>query len=188
MRGIRRRVSVPGSLSGQQLLLLLALSVGHTMIHCLQQGWYVLLPQVKSAFDLGPIQYGAIESTRSIAGGILTFPAGAVSDLVSKRWALIACMGPAGLGLAYLVLSAAPNYAAVLVVAGLIGISTALWHPPALAALSSRLAEKRGLALSVHGMGGNLGNAVGPLGMGLLVGVIGWRHASLVLAGPLAHV
>ena len=170
--------------SGQELFLLVALFIGHTLMHCFQQGWYVLLPQIKTTFGLNAVQYGAIESTKSISAGVATLPAAVIGDLLRKRWSLVICMALAGLGLAYLVLSVAPNYGVVLVGAGLVGIGAAAWHPPALSVLSSRLAKRRGLALSVHGMGGNLGNAVGPLGLGVLVGVIGWQPASMVLAFP----
>ncbi len=170
--------------SGQKLLLLLALSSGHVLMHCFQQGWYIMLPQLKQAFDLNTVQYGLIESTRSISGGAATLPAGIVGELFRKQWFLVVSIALAGLGLGYLVLSIAASYGMALVAAALIGIAAASWHPPALSVLSSRLAERRGLALSIHGMGGNLGNVIGPLGLGLLVGVIGWQRTSMVLALP----
>ena len=58
-----------------------------------------------------------------------------------------------------MVLGLATNFGTVLIAAVIIGIAIALWHPAALSVLSARLAERRGLALSIHGMGGNLGNA-----------------------------
>ena len=189
-------VKRPSVFSGQRLFLLIALSIGHAIMHFCQQGYYILLPEIKRTFDLNPIQYGAIESTRSISGGVVNFPAGVVSDLLRERWVLIVGMALIGVGLAYLVLSIAPNYAIVLIGAGLVGVSTALWHPPALSVLSSRLAERRGLALAVHGMGGNLGNAVGPLALGVLVSTfalrygpdIGWQRAAQVAAIPMILV
>src|SRR5690606_33882782 len=86
---------------------------------------------------------------------------------------------------AYVVLGLAPNYGIVLLATILVGTSMALWHPSALSVLSYRLASRRGLALSLHGMGGNIGNAVGPAMFGIIIGAIAWQTASWMLAIPL---
>ena len=172
-------------LSGQQLFLLSALFLGHTLMHCFQWGWYIILPAVKASFGLSAVQYGAIDSTRAFAGGLTNFPAAVASDMFRKRWVAILTSGLIGLGLAYFLLGIAPNLAVVFLAAALVGISTAIWHPPALSTLSARVPERVGLALSIHGMGGNLGNAIGPLGLGLAIGALAWQSAAKVLAFPM---
>lgn len=171
--------------SGQNLFLLIALALGHTLMHCFQQGWYIVLPSVKETFGLSDIQYGAIESTRSASSTAVQIPSGAVADILRKQWVIVVTSGLIGLGLAYAVLGLAPNYGIVLLAAVLVGISIALWHPPALSVLSARLAARRGLALSIHGMGGNLGNAIGPAMLGVIIGTIAWQMASWIMAIPL---
>ena len=171
--------------SGQNLFLLFALSLGHMLMHCFQQGWYIVLPSVKETFGLSDIQYGVIESTRSAAYAALLVPSGFVADILRKHWVIAATGGLVGLGVAYIVLGLAPNYGIVLLAPILVGISTALWHPSALSVLSYRLASRRGLALSLHGMGGNLGNAIGPAMLGIIIGAIAWQTASWILAIPL---
>ena len=44
---------------------------------------------------------------------------------------------------------------------------------------------RRGLALSIHGMGGEIGNTVGPFAMGLLIAAFTWQIASQILIIPL---
>ncbi len=171
--------------SGQNLFLLIALAVGHTLMHCIQQGWFIILPSVKETFGLNDVQYGAIDSIRSASNSALQIPAGAMSDLLCKHWGIIVSSALFGLGLAYGLLGAAPNYPTVLLAAVLIGISIALWHPAALSVLSARLAERRGLALSMHGMGGNLGNTVGPALIGLIIGAMTWQAATWIMAIPI---
>jgi len=171
--------------SGKNLFLLFVLSLGHMLMHCFQQGWYIVLPSVKETFGLSDIQYGAIESTRSAANAAVLVPSGAVADILRKQWAIMATGGLVGLGVAYVVLGLAPNYGIVLLASILVGISTALWHPTALSVLSYRNASRRGLALSLHGMGGNLGNAIGPAMIGIIIGAIAWQTASWILAIPL---
>lgn len=167
---------------GQNLFLLISLALGHTLMHCFQQGWYIILPSVKETFGLSDMQYGGIESIRSASSTAVQIPSGAVSDMLRKQWVIIVVSALLGVGVAYVVLGLATNYGTVLLAAILVGISIALWHPPALSVLSDRLPERRGLALSIHGMGGNLGNAVGPAMIGVIIGAVAWQMATWIIA------
>lgn len=169
---------------GQNLFLLLALALGHTLMHCFQHGWYIVLPSVKETFGFSNIQYGSIDSIRSASGTAMQIPSGAVSDILRKQWVLIVVFSLFGVGVAYVLLGLAASYGTVLLAATLLGLSISLWHPSALSVLSVRLAERRGLAFSIHGMGGNLGNAVGPAVMGVIIGAIAWQTASWIMGIP----
>ncbi len=174
--------------SGKNLFLLIALTLGHTLMHCVQQGWYIFLPSIKGTFGLSDVEYGAIESVRQAANSAIQIPAGALSDILCRQWAIIVSSALFGLGVAYGVLGLAPNYPTVLMAATIVGVSIALWHPAALSVLSARLSERRGLALSVHGMGGNLGNAVGPAVIGVIIGAMAWQAATWIMAIPMVLV
>jgi MFS transporter, FSR family, fosmidomycin resistance protein len=171
--------------SGKNLSLLTSLTLGHTFMHCLQQGWYIVLPSVKVAFGLSEVQYGAIESVRSASSTAVQLPSGAVSDILRKQWVNIVVSALMGVSLAYVILGLSSSLGMVMIAAIIMGISIALWHPSALSVLSARLAERRGLALSIHGMGGNFGNAVGPAITGAIIGAIAWQKASWIMAIPL---
>jgi MFS family permease len=162
------------------------LFLGHALMHCFQQGWYILMPSVKASLGLSDVQYGGIDSTRSLTGALVNLPAGAMADLLKKQWVIILTSGLVGMGLAYFILGMASNYALVLLAAALLGISISLWHPPALATLSARMPDRLGFALSVHGMGGELGNTVGPLTLGFLIGAMVWQEAARTLLIPMA--
>ena len=171
--------------NGQNLFLLVSLALGHTLMHCFQQGWYIILPSVKQTFGLSEIQYGGIESIRSASSTVVQIPSGMVSDILRKQWVIIVVSALLGVGVAYAILGLAPSYGSVLLAAIIVGISIAVWHPPALSVLSARLAERRGLALSIHGMGGNLGNAAGPAMMGVIIGAVAWQMATWIMAIPM---
>jgi len=171
--------------NGQNLFLLVSLALGHTLMHCFQQGWYIILPSVKQTFGLSEIQYGGIESIRSASSTVVQIPSGMVSDMLRKQWVIIVVSALLGVGVAYAILGLAPSYGSVLLAAIIVGISIAVWHPPALSVLSARLAERRGLALSIHGMGGNLGNAAGPAMMGVIIGAVAWQMAAWIMAIPM---
>ncbi len=175
-------------ISRENVLLLGSLAFGHTLMHCLQYGFLILLPPIKKHFRLDDIQYGGIESARSFSSLLVNIPAGAVAALLKRRWAAILASALVGIGVAFFILGAAPNYFVVLVGAALVGVGTSLWHPPALSTLSARMPERLGFALSIHGMGGEIGNFVGPIGMGLLIAAFTWQTASQILIVPLVAV
>ncbi len=184
-RDTRAAAKPPSVFSGQRLFVLSSLSIAHAFMHVVQQGYYVILPEVKAAFDLSPVQTGAVESARSLSNGLVNFPSGFASDLMRRQWALVVAVALGGVGAAFLVLGSAPNYAIAMVAAAMIGGTIAMWHPPAIAVLSAKLPERRGLALSIHGMGGNIGNALAPIVMGSLLAVMVWRNVAYVSAVPI---
>jgi MFS family permease len=56
-----------------------------------------------------------------------------------------------------------------------VGIGNNLWHPTAIPTLAQRYPERKGLVLSLHGMGGNVGDALAPVAVGALLTVFSWR-------------
>jgi predicted MFS family arabinose efflux permease len=50
-----------------------------------------------------------------------------------------------------------------------------MFHPPAVGALSRRFADRRAFAISLHGTGGSIGEALGPLTAAGLLGLLFWR-------------
>ncbi len=185
MLSVKAAVARAIPVSGEKLVLLSSLSLGHTVMHCLQHGWYIMIPSVKQHFGFNDVQYGAIDSVRSLSAAFINLPAGAATDLMKQRWVLILSTSLLGIGLAYFLLGIASSLALVMVAAALVGIAISLWHPPALSTLSARMPERLGLALSMHGMGGELGNTVGPLALGFLISAVGWRVASQTVLVPL---
>jgi len=55
-------------------------------------------------------------------------------------------------------------YWMMLVCATMVGIGNNLWHPTAIPWLATRFPERRGLVMSFHSMGGNVGDAFAPFG------------------------
>src|SRR3546814_8597325 len=66
----------------------------------------------------------------------------------------------------------------------LIGASNNLWHPAAIAYLSSEFPRNRGYVLSIHAFGASLGDAVAPLAAGALLVVFTWPGAAVANALP----
>ena len=113
--------------------------------------------------------------------GLGGLPAGWLTDRFSARAVLIANMF--GCGAAACLCAVAPDLAALALLHGLLGLFASLYHPAGMALLT-RTVRKRGKALAVNGMVGNLGLAAAPLLVGLIATTLGWRTAWLVLGAP----
>ena len=152
-----------------------ALATGHVAFHWIIQSFVVVLPEIQHTFGLNAVGAGGILTMRELASGLVTLPGGVVVDLVRKWWGwlLAFCVGASGLG--SLLMGISPVYPLLLAGVAVVAISHSLWHLPASASLSHHFADRRGVMLSFHGVGGSVGDVAGPLITGALLLVMGWR-------------
>ena len=61
------------------------------------------------------------------------------------------------------------------VAASLFSIAITFWHPSAIASISREFSSRRGFAIALHGTGGSVGETVGPILVGFLIVLVGWR-------------
>jgi len=167
------RTAAPGARGSY--LILISFFFSHATFHFMSQSFSVMLPAVKTAFGINPVEVGAIITARELVAGLSSLPGGVLSDYLRRHRALLmaACMIVFGLG--WLLVGMAPVYG--LVLAGMIplAIATSIWHLPSQAELGLQFAGHRGAALAIHGAGGSLGDICGPVLTGLLLGFISWR-------------
>jgi MFS family permease len=78
----------------------------------------------------------------------------------------------------------AHGYLMLLACVALVGFGNSLWHPTAIPTLARRYPERKGLVLSLHGMGGNVGDALAPLAVGSLLAVLSWREVVILNVMP----
>jgi FSR family fosmidomycin resistance protein-like MFS transporter len=76
------------------------------------------------------------------------------------------------------------SYWMLLVCAALVGIGNNLWHPTAIPLLAQNHPRRRGLVVSIHSMGGNLGDAIAPLVVGAMLTVFSWRDVVVMNVVP----
>ena len=149
---------------------------GHAIKHLFNAGFFVLLPEIKTTMHLSNAAVGAISTSRQISGGIVNFPAGFLADRYPEKWAIILGLSIGQVGLYFFLLGLAPNYGVIVLAGILSNIAITLWHPSAISALSRRFSSRRGFVISLHGMGGSIGEALGPITAGGLLLVLGWRY------------
>ena len=146
---------------GTRFRVLGALSFSHFLNDMMQSLILALYPMLKGDFSLSYAQIGIITLTFQITASLLQPLVGFYTDRHPKSYALSIGMGFTLVGL--LVLAVAPSYAFVLLAAGLVGTGSSVFHPE-----SSRIARlasggRHGLAQSIFQVGGNAGQAMGPL-------------------------
>jgi MFS family permease len=87
-------------------------------------------------------------------------------------------------GFPYLLMGFTHSYLMLLVCVMMVGIGNSLWHPTAIPTLARRYPERKGLVLSLHGMGGNAGDAIAPLVIGSLLTLLSWREVVMLNVVP----
>ena len=180
----KRGAKAPTRPAAGRYSLLSFLTGGHGIIHWYAQGFFVLLPEVKRDLGLGAVEVGVMMGVRQVAAGAVNLPAGLISDLFRGQGPLILAASMAWVGIAYVLVGLAPTFALLLPAMAMVGAGGAAWHPPAMAALSHRFTERRGMALGLHGVGGSVGDTLAPVAVGAVLAVLLWRQVLFATALP----
>jgi FSR family fosmidomycin resistance protein-like MFS transporter len=142
----------------------------HTLEHMYGRGFLVLIPAIYVALGLNPIQAGLIDGIRQLAGGATSMTGGFFVDIFQHRRAQVLTLSLMLIGVGYLLVSIAPTFGLILAALAIASAGTAMWHPPALGLLAQRFPARRGLFISMHRSTGNVGDWIGPLIVGVLLG------------------
>jgi FSR family fosmidomycin resistance protein-like MFS transporter len=138
-----------------------AVSFVHLLNDMMQSVIVTIYPLLKGEFNLNFVQIGLITLTFQMTASLLQPVVGMVTDKRPLPYSLPVgmCFTLSGL----LLLSVAPSYGVLLLSVALIGIGSSVFHPE-----SSRVARmasggRYGLAQSLFQIGGNTGQALGPV-------------------------
>jgi MFS transporter, FSR family, fosmidomycin resistance protein len=152
---------------------------GHCLTHWYPATFYILLPLIGQELGLSYSQIGLVMTCQYIAGALFNIPGGMVVDSVRRKGFLLA-LSLFWIGFPYLLMGFSHQYWMLLACSMLVGIGNNLWHPAAIPTLANRFPARKGLVLSMHNMGGNVGDAVAPLAVGTLLGILTWRQIVMV--------
>lgn len=162
--------------------VIVAISFCHLLNDMMQSLLPAIYPNLKTELHLSFSQIGLVTLVYQITASILQPLIGFYAD---KRPTPMALPGGTLFSLAGLaVLSVAHSYGLVLAGASLLGMGSSVFHPE-----SSRVARmasggRHGLAQSLFQVGGNAGQALGPLAAALVV--VRWGQSSLAFFALLA--
>ncbi len=178
-------VTGPSLLVRQGPIFLVGL--GHGATHWVAATFYLLLPFINRDLGLSYSQAGLLVSIFHIASVGANFGSGPLVDVTGRRvlFQILALVLGGGALMAFAAGAGFVWLAAMIV---LIGATNNLWHPAAIAYLSSRYPKKRGYALSIHALGANLGDAIAPLAAGMLLVSMSWPGAAAVNSLPVFAV
>ena len=159
------------------------ITIGHALTHWYPATFYLLLPLVGNELGLSYVQIGSILTTQAVCGAISNIPGGLIVDSVGRKGLLMA-ISLFWIGAPYLLMGFSHDYWLLLTCAALVGIGNNLWHPTAIPLLAQHFPDRKGLAVSIHGMGGNVGDAVAPFVAGALLAYLTWRQVVVVNVIP----
>lgn len=169
----------PGN-SSRELWLI---TLGHALTHWYPATFYLLLPIIGNELGLSFSQIGLIMTCQYLAGAVANVPGGVLVDTVGRKGLLMG-VSLFWVGFPYLLMSFSHSYLMLLGCVALVGVGNSLWHPTAIPTLARRYPERKGYVLSLHGMGGNAGDAIAPLVVGALLAVMTWREVVVLNVMP----
>ena len=155
------------------------ITIGHGLTHWYPATFYLLLPLIGNELGLSYSQIGLIMTCNYIAAAIANVPGGILVDTVGRKGLLMA-VSLFWIGFPYLLIGFTHSYAMLLVCVALVGFGNSLWHPTAIPTLGRRYPERKGLVLSIHGMGGNVGDAIAPIVIGAALSFFAWREVVML--------
>ncbi|SBW12504.1 fosmidomycin efflux system, member of the major facilitator superfamily [uncultured Alphaproteobacteria bacterium] len=177
----------PGSTA---VTVLVALSFCHMLNDMMQSLLTAIYPMLKRDYGLDFGQIGLLTLMFQLTASLLQPLVGLYTDKHPKPFSLVVGMASSFVGL--LILATAGSYALLLAGAAVIGIGSSIFHPE-----SSRVARmasggRFGLAQSVFQVGGNSGQAFGPLLAALIVvpygqGSVAWFSAAAAIAAIILY-
>jgi MFS transporter, FSR family, fosmidomycin resistance protein len=175
-------VAAPLSAGATVFSVILAISFCHLLNDMMQILLPSIYPNLASGLRLTFGQVGAITMVYQVTASLLQPLVGLQADRRPAPFAL-----PAGtiFSLAGLVvISMARSYGMVLAGSSLLGMGSSIFHPESSRVARMAAGKRHGMAQSLFQVGGNVGSALGPLAVALVV--MRYGQSSLALFGLLA--
>ena len=152
-----------------------AVSFGHAITHWYPTTLYIVLPYLAKDLGLTYSQVGVLMGWNFFTSFFVNLPGGIIVDMVGKTGLLLS-LALALTGLPYFFLGLSASYMMAMIVVIFVGTGSNLWHPAALSILAKRYPERKGFAIAFHAMGGNVGNTLAPMAIGVALTFLTWRY------------
>lgn len=175
----------PRVAEGTVYAVLFAISFTHLLNDMIQSVIPAIYPMIKDKYGFSFAQIGMITLAFQMTSSILQPFTGRYADRHPRPYALAVGMGFTLAGL--LMLAWADGYAWIVTAVSVIGLGSSVFHPEASRVAQMASGGKKSLAQSIFQVGGNGGNALGPLLAALIVlphgqGAIAWFGVAAVVA------
>ncbi len=165
--------------------IVVALSFSHFLNDMVQALLPAIYPIIKETYGLSFSQIGLLTLAFQLTASMIQPLVGILTDRYPQPFSLAAGMASTLVGL--IVLAYAGSYATLLIGAALIGTGSAIFHPEATRMARMASGGRHGFAQSMFQVGGQVGQAVGPLLAAFIVVPRGqesltWFSAAVLLA------
>lgn len=154
-------------------------AAAHSLTHIIELTYPVLLSRIESDFGLRAVVTGAIATGFGWAFGSSAIPAGFLTDRVGSRRVVVYAFTAAAVMAA--VVGLAPNAWLLAVALIGLGLSVGLYHPAGLSLMAQGV-RQRGMAIGLHGVAGNSGQALAPALAVSMAVLVDWRAGFFLVA------
>ena len=155
--------------------VIVAIAVCHMLNDMMQSLLPAIYPDLKRNLGLSFAQIGIVTLVNQVTASLLQPFVGLYAD---RRPTPLALPGGTLFTLAgLLVLSGAHTYAVLLFGAALVGVGSSVFHPESSRVARMAAGRRHGFAQSMFQVGGNVGQAIGPLAAALIV--VRWGQSSI---------
>ncbi|MBT3272662.1 MAG: MFS transporter [Spirochaetales bacterium] len=155
--------------------------------HGLSDGFSSLLVPVLilivAEFNLSPSRTGMLLSASHVAAFLILYPISLLADHGGKK-KLILLIGMSFAAAAFFSMRWVQGFAGIAVLALAAGAGNAAYHPCGTALAAERFPSRRALAISFHGLMGNIGASIMPIIQAGVAVASGWRSAVVVCSLP----
>ena len=145
-----------------------------------------LVPVFREELGLSIELVGLMVTIPTLAQALLYLPFGMLSDRFQPR--KLICLSLFLVAVGGLIITQSRTPLTLVIGFSIIAVCLAIFHPPAYTIISDLFgSERRNVALGLHGSGGTLGMATGPISIGLVMYFLGessWRVNYLIWAFP----
>ncbi len=152
--------AVPADRARPNYRLLGLLALGHLVIDTNQGSLPALLPYLKVALGLTYTATGVIVLMANITSSLVQPLFGFLADKTARRWLLPLSVFLSSLGFA--LSGVVPSYYAVLALVMVSGFGIAAYHPEGYRTATQVAGERKATGVSIFSTGGNIGIALGP--------------------------
>ena len=161
--------------------IVLFTSTAHGLVHTYELSIPILMTVWLAEFSMTAATLGLIVTIGYGLFGVGALPGGVLVDRYGSKPLILACLG--GMAASFVLVGLSGSILSLALAIGIWGVTASVYHPAGLALLSTRV-ERTGMALGYHGIGGNIGIALGPLATAVLLLWFDWRVVSMLLAIP----
>ncbi|SDJ42484.1 MFS transporter [Natronorubrum texcoconense] len=161
--------------------IVLFTSAAHGLVHTYELSIPILMTVWLAEFSTTAATLGLIVTVGYGLFGVGALPGGVLVDRYGSKPLIMACL--AGMAASFVLVGLSGSILMLAFAIAGWGVMASVYHPAGLALLSTRV-ERTGIALGYHGIGGNLGIALGPLATVVLLLWFDWRVVAVALAVP----